>query len=164
MYFLYLTVITFPTFSILLHLFCSSPHTFQIVLLILFTLRYSLSYAWPQLNWVAKIPLTCLQRNPLGTWECHSPSLPLPPLPFSFRTESCHLRVGWDIRKGIVSSTPFYSTLFISRHVLCWLVGADSCALVSAWSQFNSILKKWPRKKKKGKEGKPQRIQYVLVS
>lgn len=70
----------------------------------------------------------------------------------------------WDIRKGIVSSTPFYSTLFIYRHILCWLVGADSCALASAWSQFNSILRKWPRKKKKGKEGKPQRTQYVLVS
>lgn len=151
MYFLYLTVIiTFPTFSILLHLFCSSPHTFQIVLRTLFTLHFSLPYAWPQLKWVAKIPLTCLQRHPLGTWECHSPFLPLPPLPFSFRTESCHLRVGWGIRKGIVSSTPFYSTLFIYRHVLCWLVGADSFALVSAWSQFNSILRKWPRKKKRG--------------
>lgn len=153
----------FPLFLSCFIYFAALPIPSRLFCL-LFSLSISLSYAWPQLKWVAKIPLTCLQRHPLGTWECHSPFLPLPPLPFSFHTESCHLRVGWGIRKGIVSSTSFYSTLFIYRHVLWWLVGADSFALVSAWSQFNSILRKWPIKKKGGKEGKPQRTQYVLVS
>lgn len=120
MYFLYLIVLLlhFPLFLSCFIYFAALPIPSRLFCLFFHSPFLSFSYAWPQLKSVAKIPLTCLQRNPLGTWECHSPSLPLSPLPFSFRTETCHLSLGCKTRKGIVSSTPFYSTLSVSRHVL----------------------------------------------
>lgn len=117
-----------------------------------FTLHFS--HNWPRLKSVAKIPLICLQRDPLGTWECHSPSLP--PLPSSLGTESCQLCVGWETRKGRVSFPPLPSTLlspFPDTHS-CWIIIADSCALVCSWIQLNP-LRKQPEKRKEGGEGKP---------